>query len=74
MWEYRAHGNCVLLAKQDCSSAVLVWENWEEKPGSRQAALACRPCFPCGDAPHAALQGSLAPGDTASKGRGRDVL
>lgn len=36
MWEYKAHGNHVLLAKQDCSQAILPWEGLEEKPRSRQ--------------------------------------
>lgn len=70
MWEYKAHGNHVLLAKQDCSQAILPWEGLEEKPRSRQQ-LADPAC----PAVMLSVQCcSLTPEDAAYKGKGREAV
>ena len=51
-WEYRARGNRILLPKQDCSSAVLVWEKSRGRgrqqlaadPASTEVMLPVRCC------------------------------
>lgn len=70
VWEYKEHGNHVLLAKQDCSQEILVWEGLEEKPRSRQQLA--DPACPAGMLSVQCC--SLTPEDAVYKGRGREVV